>query len=118
MCDGARAAGVRSPHWGRLYAVAALAGLGLVLAHVVPLASGLAFVLRVGLLVAGFGAMASWLRANRVALDQAEWCACASRTVTVRVIRSIPAVARAGPKRSRELARSHHGRDDHQRAER
>ncbi len=116
MCDDARAAGVRSPHWGRLYAVAALAGLGLVVVHVVPLASGLAFVLRAGLLVAGFGAMAWWLRANRVALDQVEWCTCASRTVAARVVRSTPAVARAGRKRPRELARPHRGRDDRQRA--
>jgi hypothetical protein len=38
--------------------------------------------------VATFVAMAWWLRINRAALDLQQWCDCASRTLTLRVIES------------------------------
>ena len=34
-----------------------------------------------------------WVRANRVALDQTAWCACAATTVRIRVVTSSPASA-------------------------
>ena len=37
---------------------------------------------------AAFVAIAVWLRRNRAALDQQEWCECAAETLTVRVIPS------------------------------
>jgi hypothetical protein len=60
-----------------------------------------------------FGAMAWWVRANRVALDQAEWCACASHAVGVRVIRSNEAGSPIHrPRRHRnEPVRSPHDRE-------
>ena len=51
--------------------------------------------LECGLIVAGLVAMASWTRRNCVALDQQDWCDCATAKVTVRVIVSRrPAPAR------------------------
>jgi len=43
-------------------------------------------VLRCGLALGGFGAMALWARLNRMALDQQNWCDCAAERMTVRVI--------------------------------
>jgi len=37
---------------------------------------------------AAWAGLAWWVRANRVALDQLEWCSCAADTVQVRVIAS------------------------------
>jgi hypothetical protein len=39
---------------------------------------------------AAFGGMASWVRANRAALDQVEVCACGQEMLTMRVVRSRP----------------------------
>jgi hypothetical protein len=48
-------------------------------------------VLRIVLALGALAAMAIWSRANRTALDLLDWCECASRTVTVRVVLSRPA---------------------------
>ncbi len=44
--------------------------------------------LECGLAFGGFAAMALWVRSNRTALDQQEWCACAAEQITVHVILS------------------------------
>jgi hypothetical protein len=49
-----------------------------------PTRTALRYLLSLGVMIG----MAVWLRARRPALDLAQWCACASSTVTVRVIES------------------------------
>jgi hypothetical protein len=91
MCDttmGARPQSGR-PRWAALYAVTLLplSGLGIVGAagpqHALR-ALACCFLAA----LASFAGMAWWLRANRAALDLQEWCECASRTITTRVIES------------------------------
>ena len=73
------------PRWGALYtiAVAALGGLALASAATSPVTR-----VTLGAVtgVATITALAWWHSANRVALDLADWCECASGTVTIRVI--------------------------------
>lgn len=80
------------PRWGGLYAVLSfatlaftLAGSGLVAA---PALHAALDAVAAGL---GGGGVIWWRRANRVALDLRDWCACAGATVRVRVITSRPA---------------------------
>lgn len=85
MCD-ARGS-VASPRWGALYAilpvtVAAHVVAGLVLPAPARTATSWA------LGAAAFGAALRWIRRNRVALDLADWCACAPATIRVRVVGS------------------------------
>jgi hypothetical protein len=59
----------------------------LMLVHLVvpvPIVKTLLFL---GIVGAGFAAMARWVAANRVAIDQVDWCACVPSTITVREIR-------------------------------
>lgn len=89
MCDSRPPTMTTRPRWGTLYAIPLLTTAALVAAaRSIPTLTGL---LGWALTGAVFGAMALWVRANRVALDQVEWCACASGAVGVRVIRSIEA---------------------------
>lgn len=76
------------PYWGRLYGVTlvpliALGGVE-VAAPSEPARTALRYLLSLGVMIG----MAAWLRAGRPAIDLAQWCACASSTVTVRVIES------------------------------
>jgi cobalamin biosynthesis protein CobD/CbiB len=92
MCNvTAPASGTRStprPQWGRLYirVAFALAAFGVVERLMSP--GPIETVLECGVVVAGLVAIGSWTRRNRVALDQQEWCDCATAKVTVRVISS------------------------------
>jgi hypothetical protein len=76
---------VPRPRWARLYGVS---GLGLAVLAVASLGvsegarSGLAGIVA-GALLVGF---LLWIRANRVALEQRDSCACAREAVTARVI--------------------------------
>jgi hypothetical protein len=63
-----------------------LAALAVVEALVSPGAT--LTMLRCGLVLGGFGAMARWTRRNRAALDHLDWCDCASARVTMRLIPS------------------------------
>lgn len=90
MCDDRHAgASTPRPRWGALYAIAlGAAGAYCVVAAVAaaPARTVLAYAL-----VAGAGvATLRWIARNRVALDQLEWCACASDTVRIREIPASP----------------------------
>ncbi|MBI2200046.1 MAG: hypothetical protein HYU42_15840 [Candidatus Rokubacteria bacterium] len=90
------------PHWGRLYTIVPLAASAVALIESTVEAPMIRSLLPWGFVLAVFGTMAWWVRANRVALDQAESCACAERAIGVRVIRSRPlAVSRPRSARSR-----------------
>ena len=72
------------PRWGRLYGVA-FVGLGALTVANVVVPDGARSPLD-GLVTVGvFVAFALWIRGNRAALDQQDWCECAADTVTVRV---------------------------------
>lgn len=87
MCDRRQTvATTERAHWRRLYATLSLTMAAFALVEFSPLAPALKIPLECGVAVLTFGAMARWVWANRVALDRVHWCACASRTVTVRVI--------------------------------
>lgn len=91
MCDSRRTpATTPRPRWGRLYAVLPLALAGFSLAELSVPARVMRVALEFGIAGAAWMAIAWWVRANRVALDQLEWCACAPETVRVRVIASRP----------------------------
>lgn len=91
MCDSRKTvATVERPHWSRLYAVLPLAIVTLALVELSVRVPVLRVMFRCGIVCAAFGAMMGWVRANRVALDQLDWCACAANAVTVRVISSPP----------------------------
>ena len=88
MCDvtprSGRSRAIPRPRWGLLYGLvtlmlAALAGVSAQTA------------LQCGLALSGFGAMALWVRLNRTALDQQDWCECAAEKISVRVIALHPA---------------------------
>jgi hypothetical protein len=80
------AGAVRRPRWGLLYSVTLpqLAALAVVEAAGPPTPVRIAA--RWMLAIGTFVAMAVWLRASRAAFDLQEWCDCAGRSVTVRVI--------------------------------
>ncbi len=84
------ATGRGHPHWGRLYAIVPLAGSAVALIATTVDAPMIRSLLPWGFVLAVFGTMAWWVRANRVALDRVESCPCAERAIGVRVIRSRP----------------------------
>ncbi|MBI2159490.1 MAG: hypothetical protein HYU25_03700 [Candidatus Rokubacteria bacterium] len=88
---GATAATRPRPRWRRLYAIALLAVAAFALAELAVRAPALRIALECAIAVAASGATLRWIRANRVALDLLEWCDCAAKTITVRVILSRPA---------------------------
>jgi hypothetical protein len=85
VCDETRS--IPGPRWGALYALLLLAlGAAVLARFVLPAAwRGLA---SWSLGLAAVAGVAQWIRGNRVALDQAEWCACASASTRVRTIAS------------------------------
>lgn len=91
MCDASGAAAAsRRPRWGRLYAIFPIAVAAFATVELETPASVVRTLLDC---IAGTGvwvAIAWWVRANRAALDQLDWCACASARVTMRVIPSEP----------------------------
>jgi hypothetical protein len=89
MCNSREAlpAGSR-PRWSRLFVILPLATGALALIELGVAALPLRGAAEAGVVLATFGAMAWWVRANRTALSQLERCACGSTSITVRVIRS------------------------------
>ncbi len=78
------------PKWGVLYA---LVGVGLALFAVVDILSppgGWRTLMDCVLSLVVFGTMAAWVRWNRVALAQADWCDCPAEQVTARAFHSQP----------------------------
>ena len=78
------------PRWGQLYGALLLTMAAAVAGELIPVRDGTRTALRCGLAVAGFIAMALWVRRHRAALDLEDWCACAGATMVVRVIPSRP----------------------------
>ena len=89
MCDTPRAV-VSRPRWGALYGatVPPLVALAVVEVAAPPNVARTALRLLLGL--GAFAGMALWVRSSRAAFDLADWCDCAGRTLTVRVIHSRP----------------------------
>ncbi len=78
------------PKWGVLNA---LVGVGLALLTVVDTLSppgGWRTLTDCIALVVIFGTMGTWVRLNRVALAQADWCDCRAEQATLRVVYSRP----------------------------
>lgn len=91
MCDSRQTAvTTKRPRWKLLYAIPLLSAAALIPLQSPALPHLLKLVLRFGIASLAVVAVAWWIRANRAALDLTEWCACASETVTLRVIRSRP----------------------------
>ncbi len=89
MCDSRSAsASSARPRWGRLYAILSLAAPALALVEPRVQASPIRIGLEAAVVAGVWGAVAAWLRANRVALDLEAWCDCGPRALTVRVITS------------------------------
>ena len=88
------------PRWTALYAIVTTS-IGLLL--LTQAATVLAW--RVGVsatvLLASTAASLTWIHANRVALDQREWCECARATIAVRVVQA--PVATSTPERGATL---------------
>jgi hypothetical protein len=90
MCDtvtGPRRAGHR-PRWAALYAVTLPQLATLALVEAASPSGAVRMVARVMLTLAAFVGIAWWQHGNRAELDLQEWCECAPRTITVRVIES------------------------------
>ena len=90
MCDtvtGTRRAGHR-PRWAILYALTLPELTVLAVVEATNPAGAIRVAARVMLALAAFVGMAWWLHGNRAAFDLQEWCECAPRTITVRVIES------------------------------
>jgi hypothetical protein len=75
------------PRWTVLYGIAAF-GLAALAVTEIAVAAMVRPALESVIGAAAFVAIALWLRTNRGALDQQDWCECAADTMTVRVIPS------------------------------
>ena len=89
------------PRWGLLYVLVApqLAALAIVELSGPPNVARAT--LRYALALGVFAAMAAWIRSNRAAIELQDWCDCASRTMTVRVIEHRPPAPPAPPRLER-----------------
>jgi hypothetical protein len=87
MCDTSRVA-VAGPRWGALYAATAPPLTALAIVEVAGPVGVARTALRLALALGAFVGMAVWVHANRPAFDLQNWCDCAGRTMTVRVIES------------------------------
>ena len=87
MCDTAEAgSSIARPRWSRLYAAALSPLAVLAVVEVAGPPNVIRTILRCVLGLAAIAGMAIWVQRNRAALDLQDWCACASASVTVRVI--------------------------------
>ena len=75
------------PRWGVLYGWLLVSFFAAAVVRVAAAASWRG-VVSWGIGVATVTGVARWIRWNRVALDQSEWCACASASVRIRTIPS------------------------------
>ena len=83
MCDTRRAS--PTPRWGVLYGWLLVSFFSAAVVRVAAAASWRG-VASWGIGVAAVTGVAQWIRWNQVALDQSEWCACASASVRIRTI--------------------------------
>jgi hypothetical protein len=93
MCDRKAARSQASrirPHWGALYVALAGVGTASLVAELAVPAGFWRATARAVFAAFAFATMAVWIRHEAVALEQAEWCDCASSMVTMRVIPSRP----------------------------
>jgi len=91
MCDSREAVPhTPRPGWSHLLAILPVTAAALALIESTVAALPLRVAAEAATVLATFGAMALWVRANRSALDQLEVCACASEMLTIRVVRSRP----------------------------
>ena len=93
MCDPerVRSSAVRDDaHWGALYLALAAIGTTWLAAEVVAPTGFWRATARVVFATLAVATMMVWVRVEAVALDQAEWCSCASSTVTMRIVQSRP----------------------------
>ncbi len=92
MCDTAarpkRAPGVPQPRWSMLYGFGFLMLGAVLMVEIAPLPAAWQTALGCGLGFAGFATLAGWVRRNRVALEQEDWCDCAAAKMTVRELPS------------------------------
>ena len=103
MCDTVTSVrdAASHPRWLGLYAVTLPQFAALAAVEVAGPSGVVRTVARGVLVLATFVGMGWWVRASQAALDLQQWCECASRTVTVRVIESrrpepsVPIAARA-----------------------
>ena len=95
MCDMTPRSGhsraIPRPRWGLLYGLVTLMLAALAAVEFAMSPGSAQTALRCGLALSGFGAMARWVRLNRMALDQQDWCECAAEKISVRVIALHPA---------------------------
>lgn len=103
MCETRRRASTRL-RWGTLYLRLLVAGVIGALIATSPLSSAARTALGVAVTLGASVSALAWLRANAGALDQTDWCACASRSMTVRVIASTPRRRRRRRRRRATLA--------------
>ena len=78
------------PRWNLLFAIIPATATALAVIELTVAALPLRIAANATIVLAEFGAMAWWVRANRAALDQVEVCACGRGMPTMRVIRSRP----------------------------
>jgi hypothetical protein len=91
MCQTTTSVMIRTgPRWGRLYAVLPVAISAFVLVEAYVPATVIRAALEYTIVGAAWVALVGWVRLNRVALDQVEWCACASQTIRIRIVPSRP----------------------------
>jgi len=91
MCDSRKTVRQqRRPRWNLLFAILPVTAAALALIESAIGPRPLRVAAEVATVLANFGAMAVWVRANRSALDQLDACACASEMLTIRVVTSRP----------------------------
>src|SRR5882724_12629245 len=87
MCDTTPPT-VTRPRWGALYCATLPPLATLAVVEMAGPPNAVRTILRFVLALGTLGGMALWVRANRAAVDLQDWCDCAGRTMTVRVIES------------------------------
>ena len=91
MCDSGpvspSAARIR-PHWATLYMTLAGIALATLLAEIATPFGVWRTATRWAFAALAITTMVVWVRCEAIALEQLEWCGCASSTLTVRIVRS------------------------------
>jgi hypothetical protein len=76
------------PHWTTLYLTLAGIGLATLVAEITMPLGVWRTATRWVFAALAFTTMVVWVRCEAVALEQLEWCGCASSTLTVRIVHS------------------------------
>ena len=87
MCDTTPVAATR-PRWGALYGATLPPLAALAVVEMASPPNVVRTILRFALALGTLGGMALWVHSNRAAVDLQDWCDCAGRTMTIRVIES------------------------------